>query len=752
MPTNEPSPTVEVAGVRGGREGGPSGGGFVRSMRASVRRQNATASTANTPTAEGRGAGLDRTRQQQIADETTESAARRALFSSDEGSGPAPVVSPSSARRRASSSSRVPGAAYGTYRNAEPAAPGTIAAAAAPPPGASLLPRRRTKSQTQRDGAKTNGATVGDPSSRASTSVTGRRKGARPPLAFGPSSGAPPNVTPIPERPTKHAFNDDEDAGADENPYLSHPTTDTAPYLPGGGGGRRLRRAMSGGGADNTNNNSSITNTTKSAASARNKALRPPTAPRSTPPPSTATESSASPSARRDASPSSVPAGSSTSTGTPQQQQQRGVVTVPIRWESILLSNAVTARVARERWEAEEAAAAADGGTTPSGTHPSYAFPSSTSSHLPAAVPSDVQLFYWRRDPFDGSVRPQPITRVQCGRGPPRMGPADDDIEVVLGLRAVHAAARHTNDSSPSPPPPPLPEDDLEQKVRELPMPELEEEGAAAAAAAAAMRSIRRDERGGHEARPYRASEEGAPPIAASHALHSFRGAVVDNNFAMDLVHTYTVARLTLDMAVGDLAALGLLQHQQQHQHQQQSATEPSSSPLLEGGLEEGSDDGLASRDDDSLGRIANGWRWQWESAAPTSADTNGRHDHRFVPNRRRRPLRIICHAAGNANSAYHRSKQALKFHFHTDAALRARVYTCRSFDVVAHETAHAVLDSLCPHWYRYSGAGELAALHEGYADATALFALLDRTEVRESAVAALAAVRGLRHDWHYYW
>jgi len=140
------------------------------------------------------------------------------------------------------------------------------------------------------------------------------------------------------------------------------------------------------------------------------------------------------------------------------------------------------------------------------------------------------------------------------------------------------------------------------------------------------------------------------------------------------------------------------------------------------------SDDGGSGSSDTFFAKFRDGWRWQWEESSS---------DHQ-----RRRPLRIIAHAGGEANAVYHRGRQALKFNFHTDAALRARVYACRSFDMVSHETGHAILDSLCPLWYQFKGSGESAALHEGFADCVALFTMLDLRGVRESAVLALVKHR----------
>jgi Zn-dependent metalloprotease len=44
-------------------------------------------------------------------------------------------------------------------------------------------------------------------------------------------------------------------------------------------------------------------------------------------------------------------------------------------------------------------------------------------------------------------------------------------------------------------------------------------------------------------------------------------------------------------------------------------------------------------------------------------------------------------------------------------------VYTCRSFDIVAHEAGHAYLDALKPSWWGYDG--QTGAFHESFGDLT---------------------------------
>ncbi len=70
-------------------------------------------------------------------------------------------------------------------------------------------------------------------------------------------------------------------------------------------------------------------------------------------------------------------------------------------------------------------------------------------------------------------------------------------------------------------------------------------------------------------------------------------------------------------------------------------------------------------------------------------------------------------------------------------------VFTCLSHDVIAHETAHAILDGMRPHLMRPSNP-DVAAFHEGFAD---LVALLMRFRYREVVRQGLEASPGLGID-----
>ena len=112
------------------------------------------------------------------------------------------------------------------------------------------------------------------------------------------------------------------------------------------------------------------------------------------------------------------------------------------------------------------------------------------------------------------------------------------------------------------------------------------------------------------------------------------------------------------------------------------------------------------------------------------------------------KPLRIIAHAGEREDSCYHRGTGSLKF-FHV-ASAEGKNYLCRGFDVVAHETGHAILDALNPSLYS-AKVGQVAAFHEAFADVVAVFTQIsidalagpafDRCEGDLSAAPSLTAV-----------
>lgn len=159
-----------------------------------------------------------------------------------------------------------------------------------------------------------------------------------------------------------------------------------------------------------------------------------------------------------------------------------------------------------------------------------------------------------------------------------------------------------------------------------------------------------------------------ATAIANPDDDHDFLCDIKGDPFCFDLVHTFTVARMTLDMYVRDLKI---------------------------------------------------DWKWNW--------------DLNLAAGQKKTPLKIICHAGEKPNAVYHRGKKALKFYYFTEGA--STTYLCRSFDIVAHETGHAILDALKPRLYSCHD-GQAGALHEAFADLTAIFAILDQLDMCEDIIA----------------
>ncbi len=95
--------------------------------------------------------------------------------------------------------------------------------------------------------------------------------------------------------------------------------------------------------------------------------------------------------------------------------------------------------------------------------------------------------------------------------------------------------------------------------------------------------------------------------------------------------------------------------------------------------------------------------------------------------------LYLVPHAMLEANAFYSDDDRALLFgYFRSDE--RGEILTCLSHDIVAHETAHAVLDGL-RHRYLEPALPDQAAFHEALADIVALLSLFSVREVVEQAV-----------------
>jgi len=114
---------------------------------------------------------------------------------------------------------------------------------------------------------------------------------------------------------------------------------------------------------------------------------------------------------------------------------------------------------------------------------------------------------------------------------------------------------------------------------------------------------------------------------------------------------------------------------------------------------------------------------WQWNSATNTD------------------PLQVFPHGLPNVmNAFYSRNAKAIKFGDFIAAGSTARVFTCRSFDIVAHETGHAVLDGLKPLWLLASNPPQTGGLHESFGDLTAIFLALSQLDQVEAVIAQTKA------------
>jgi hypothetical protein len=114
---------------------------------------------------------------------------------------------------------------------------------------------------------------------------------------------------------------------------------------------------------------------------------------------------------------------------------------------------------------------------------------------------------------------------------------------------------------------------------------------------------------------------------------------------------------------------------------------------------------------------------WQWNSSVDTA------------------PLQIHPYGLPNVmNAFYSRSQTCLKFGDFVPSGATARIYTCRSFDIVSHETGHAVLDGLKPAWLLADNPPQTGGLHEAFGDLTAIFLALSQLDQCDAVVAQTKA------------
>lgn len=90
--------------------------------------------------------------------------------------------------------------------------------------------------------------------------------------------------------------------------------------------------------------------------------------------------------------------------------------------------------------------------------------------------------------------------------------------------------------------------------------------------------------------------------------------------------------------------------------------------------------------------------------------------------------LTVVPHAFADSNAYYSEDDQALLFgYFPGDSG--DTVFTCLSHDIIAHETAHALLDGLKDS-YTLPSSPQQAGFHEGFADVVALLSVFALPEV----------------------
>jgi hypothetical protein len=114
---------------------------------------------------------------------------------------------------------------------------------------------------------------------------------------------------------------------------------------------------------------------------------------------------------------------------------------------------------------------------------------------------------------------------------------------------------------------------------------------------------------------------------------------------------------------------------------------------------------------------------WQWNSSVDTT------------------PIQVFPYGLPNVmNAFYSRSQNCLKFGDFVPSGQADRVYTCRSFDIVSHETGHAVLDGLKPQWLQADNPPQTGGLHESFGDLTAIFLALSQLDQCEAVIAQTKA------------
>ena len=102
-------------------------------------------------------------------------------------------------------------------------------------------------------------------------------------------------------------------------------------------------------------------------------------------------------------------------------------------------------------------------------------------------------------------------------------------------------------------------------------------------------------------------------------------------------------------------------------------------------------------------------------------------------------PIQVAPRHSQMMNAFYSRNAKLLAFGFFTKPGVPApapTVFTCRSFDIVAHECGHAILDALRPQWILSGATPQTGAMHEAFGDLTAVFLALSQLDQVEAVIA----------------
>jgi hypothetical protein len=122
---------------------------------------------------------------------------------------------------------------------------------------------------------------------------------------------------------------------------------------------------------------------------------------------------------------------------------------------------------------------------------------------------------------------------------------------------------------------------------------------------------------------------------------------------------------------------------------------------------------------------------WRRPTTVAMEQRVECRADHRFSAGRgyRQRVLQPDGEVA-----------EVLLLHATRAPAGTPKVFTCRSLDIVAHETGHAVLDALKPQWLLSNNPPQTGGLHESFGDLTAIFLTLSQLDQCEAFIAQTKA------------